>query len=282
MAAYQQHPDLSFDAFFGVSTGALTAAMMAQGRGRDEQLAQLEQLLAIYRGLRGDRDIYRGPSTMIGRALRLVTSQLFAGRPPALFDPWPLRVLIERHIDPVRLAAGVPFACGVVDLADGAYEQWGGGEPDVRDAIMASASIPLLFPPVRIGRWGESRSFDGGLRNMTPLHDAVSWLKKHEDPDKELWVFVTRRLQLLGDYREARDWRPVAIAGRCLTIALNEVYRNDLALLRRRNHQPGYAKIAVTADIPRQDYGHALDFRPAQLAMMVSDGLAAKIRGPRA
>jgi len=295
--------DQQVDAFFGVSTGALSAAMLAQGFTLAEQRQQLDELARIYSTeIHGNSSIYLGPRTTIGKGLKLLRRQLF-GADPALFNPAPLAALIERHISTERLAVGAYFACGCVDVATGDYVLVDRHSPNVRRAILASASMPIFFPPVDV--YGDGGTFlDGGLRSITPLRDAVRWLKQQPDPQRELYVFLTSPLTVTE--QRPRPWSPTRIASRSLEIVLNTIYRADLLELRNRNRAllnglmgdmlrwdgapppavrtpPASVLIKTAVMAPALHLaGHALDFSPDLLDQYLADGYNSYPEDPRA
>lgn len=88
----------------------------------------------------------------------------------SLGDPAALRRLVE-HAVPARHFGDLvtPFECVAASIED-AGERWFSSGPLV-DPLIASASVPGLFPPVEIdGR----HHYDGGLVNSIPLDRAVA------------------------------------------------------------------------------------------------------------
>lgn len=267
------------DAFFGVSTGALSAAMVAQAVTIEGQRQQVDALARIYKQeITGNRSIYLGPRTVVGKAFRLLRRQLFGG-PPALYNPAPLEALVRQHIDPELLAVGSYFACGCVDAQAGTYHLVDRSSPNILAAIMASASMPIYFPPVDV--YGDGATFfDGGLRSITPLRDAVRWLKQQPDHDRELYVFLTSPLSVTE--QTARAWFPTRVLGRSLEIVLNTIYNADLRQLRQRSRAvalravtvpPGEVVIRCAVMAPSVHLaGHALNFDPDLLADYMAAG----------
>lgn len=268
LRAFDDH-QLTGDAWFGVSTGNLTAALCAQSRTHAGQRHLLEKARTIYHAISGNGDIYRGSRWWPVLAWKALKQQ-------ALFDPAPLAALLRRHISPERLAVGVPFSCGVVELESGEYVRFEGTDPHVLDAILASASMPVYFPPVQIGG---RHYIDGGIRDQTPLREAVAWLKAHPDPDKEVWVYLTSPLDAP---RATGPWRTATTIGaRCLSLALHEIYEEDVADLRLKNHRPGYACIKATVVQPPVVLGDALTFDPEQIRRMMAMGYHTPTAVPR-
>src|SRR5260370_33308962 len=100
----------------------------------------------------------------------------------------PIRQLVVDHLDPGRVAAsGIKLRSGTVSPESGELRyvtESGelvsrdnvslGLEPvDLHEAVLASASIPVMFPPVRLG---DEHYVDGGVRELLPLDFAFQHL----------------------------------------------------------------------------------------------------------
>jgi NTE family protein len=145
------------DVIVGASAGAINACYFA-GEPTADGVAELER---IWRGLRR-RDVF---------PVRWLQGGLGAlGVRNHLVDPEPLRRLLEAHLPEAELAR-TRLACHVVatDLMSGEEVVVSDG-PSV-DAVLASAAIPGVFPPVeRDGRF----LIDGAIANNTPVTTAVA------------------------------------------------------------------------------------------------------------
>lgn len=142
------------DLVVGTSVGAINGAWPAA----DEPL---EDLADIWRGLRRS-DVF--PASLLRGLLG------FVGLRDHLVSPRRLRTLVDRHTPFRRLEeAPTPLHVVVTDVLTGRDIRLDHG-PAV-DAIMASAAIPGIFPPVRID--GRS-AMDGGAVNNAPISHAVS------------------------------------------------------------------------------------------------------------
>jgi len=86
-----------------------------------------------------------------------------------LVDSSGLRRLLERHLPYRRLEdSGLPVHLVASDMLNGQEVLLSTGA--AVDAVLASAAIPGVYPPVRIGeRW----LVDGGVSNNTPISAAV-------------------------------------------------------------------------------------------------------------
>ncbi len=168
----------------GTSVGALNGGFVA-GR-RPEYVRRLSR---IWQRMR-IQDVYQLPE---GGVLHVLRELLWPQRESALLDPTPLVDLITRNLpwDAARSALDSgqmgAFVVAATDLADGfntlfvhtAYPnlRWDvlpgtrlKYTPLSREHLLASAALPLLFPPVRVGeRW----FVDGALRQNTPLRPAL-------------------------------------------------------------------------------------------------------------
>jgi len=146
----------------GSSAGALNAAMVADGR--------MDRLEALWRGLSR------------GRVYSLRTRVLFAGLLPgwltllaldragSLFDPQPLRELIDASLDLDRVRAS-PVRLLVVtsDLARREPRLFD-NQSVTREALMAAAAVPGAFPAVAVDG---ALLVDGGLTGRAPVLEAL-------------------------------------------------------------------------------------------------------------
>lgn len=145
------------DLLVGTSVGAVNAAWVAAHGMGERSLADLALLWA---GLRRS-DVF---PVSVGRALLAMT-----GRRSALCSDGHLRDLVDAHlvIHDFREAA-VPLHLVATDLLSG--EEVLVSEGSVIDAVLASAAIPGIFPPVTIdGR----HLVDGGVAHHTAVGQAV-------------------------------------------------------------------------------------------------------------
>lgn len=154
MRGWTDRPD--FDLVTGVSAGALIAPVAFAGPAFDP-------LLDFYDGLGRDGVARsRGPLELL--------------RAPSLADPAPLEAFVTGALDRPLIAAlaegdaeGRALLVGATNIDTGIAEVFDLGEaaarPDgpacIREALLASAAIPGLLPPRRIG---PALYADGGLR----------------------------------------------------------------------------------------------------------------------
>ena len=183
-----------YDVIVGTSAGAVCSAVLAtHAADWREGIRRLEYVWANFTV----EQVFRADlGAMVGAGLRWMSSALTGGRlgtaPLALFDNSPLRNLlrervdwgaIRQHIEQGRLRA---LALTATTYAGGHHRVFFEAAPNVTewagvrragtrstldlDHLMASAAIPFLFPPVRIG---EVFYGDGAMRQLAPLSPAI-------------------------------------------------------------------------------------------------------------
>ncbi len=248
----------TWDRIFGVSVGALNGALLAQ--------LEYDRLQQVWQTIR-EQDVYDKAGT-----LRLVWRLLILGK-RGLYDNSALRKTIEKH------AGGRPFKVplhvGRVSLTSGAYELVDSDQPDILDAIWQSATMPVIWEPI-----GAKALVDGGLRNVTPLGDALDY------HPSELVVLICSpdAIEAVAPPRDIVD-----AAKRSLTdITINEIMINDVREFVRLNAlvkqaqaaglelktekgQPlRYCPIAVIQ--PHTPMGDTLDFSREAIARRLAAG----------
>jgi NTE family protein len=197
----KHRPELALDILTGVSAGAINAANLAGHPG--SFAAATDSLAALWLGLSADR-VFRTDwlslfEHVLRTGLQLISGgRRLPGRPRGMVDTEPLRRFLYRalYAEPAtgaltgireNLARGRLRAVAVTtsSYSAGTSVTWVEGdaiEPWRRshrigvscqlsvEHVMASTSLPLLFPSVVLG--GEWHG-DGGIRLTSPLSPAV-------------------------------------------------------------------------------------------------------------
>jgi NTE family protein len=147
----------------GSSAGALNAAMIVDGR--------LDRLEALWRGLSRDRVYSLRTRVLFAGLLPGWLTLLALDRAGSLFDPQPLRELIDASLDLDRVRASpVQLLVVTTDLARREPRLFD-NRTLTREALMAAAAVPGAFPAVDVGG---ALLVDGGLTGRAPVLEALA------------------------------------------------------------------------------------------------------------
>ena len=258
---------LDFDIFLGSSAGALNAAVLGSARNYRELIKQSRELRELWLNIRGNRSIYQ--------KFGIINFILY----DALYNPIGLRRLLSEHVDPAQLCSNpskfikigtVAIETGELFFADSRRPEL---EPYFRDYILASASIPVYFPPVKIDgkHW-----YDGGLRDITPLEAAF------DERPNGIFVILTFPVNqyLEPILPEVRYRGPFHALLRAFNILTSEISANDLQYARMINehtrHFPGTRRIPIRIIAPTTALaGDLLEFDPEIIRQNIKKGFEA-------
>jgi len=188
----------------GTSVGAMNGAAVAAS----PTLETVERLRNVWLTLNEDQ-IFGG--SILAGAANLVRTRT------ALHSNRALRTMIEQLLPATTFEElKVPFHCVAASI-ERAAEHWFHEGPLV-DAILASAAVPGVLPPVAIG--GE-HFVDGGIVNSIPISRAV------ELGAKEIYVLQVGRVEA----PLAPPKTPVQVALVAFEIARRHRFARDLATL---------------------------------------------------
>jgi NTE family protein len=270
----EELPDLEVEVLTGVSAGALNAAYLAAREGNlSERLASLtrvwsrirvEDVLDADTGTLSGGVVAWGSRLMGGGKLKLLSASGLVGTEPLanlMRD-----VLNVGHNDspipsiagalensPLRAVAvtGSSYTTGrsvtwiQAHAEDHRWQSWerptrvGVTAPITVDRILASASLPFLFPAVNVdGQWFG----DGGIRLLAPLSPAV-----HLGASKVLAV-TTRYAKTDAEAAQAQvdDYPPpIQIGGSLLNAVFLDSFDQDALTMQRINH--------LTSRLPKEE-----------------------------
>jgi NTE family protein len=222
--------DIRPDLFVGTSAGALNAAFAADRPGTVDTAIELQR---IWLGLTRSQVFPASPLTAALGAL---------GVRDHSFPPSGLQRVIERNCHFARLEdAAVPVHVVAADVLTGEEVRLSDGP--VVDALLASAAIPGVFPPVA---WDGRLLMDGGIVNNAPITHAVEL-----GADR---IFV---LSAMGPSRLEEAPRGAVSAGiTAITRAITRRLQEDIA------RYDGLVDLTVLPapslpGLPPTDFGHA-------------------------
>jgi len=151
---------IEYDAFCGSSVGSLNSSILAQfptGKSVESWLS----LKAMWDGL--SRSKVYSDWTFFGVLASLWKS--------SVYNSQPLQNLIAANVDATKIkTSGKKLRTVAVSMSTGSTRVSDESDPDLVKRVMASSAFPVLFTPVELH--GEQWS-DGGLRNQTPLGEAI-------------------------------------------------------------------------------------------------------------
>jgi NTE family protein len=270
-----------FQVICGTSAGAITASVVAAHAAQFR--AGVVNLERVWRNFHVEQVFRADAVSMLRAGLRFLLALASGGwlvpPPRSVFDNTPLRELLERHVNFARIqealehghleafaisAAAYRRALSVAFYAS-AHERapwlqaWRRGERAEfgLDHLMASAAVPFLFPPVRMG--GEYYG-DGAMRQSAPLSPAIRL-----GADRLLVVGVRPQATSCHDGGAKNSQGPTfgQIFGFMLDTLFMDGLHSDLERLERDNllisggvaERAGMRQIAALLVTPREDFG---------------------------
>lgn len=151
--------DVTPDLVLGTSVGALNGALVA----REPELGVVERMTDLWRTANdAGRQVYGD------RPLRTVRRAVATGT--HLYSSKPLKQRLEDELGEVTFEElPVRFQVCAASIERAAEHWFDSGS--VVDAVVASAAVPGLLPPARVG---DEHYLDGGIVNSVPLGRAVA------------------------------------------------------------------------------------------------------------
>jgi NTE family protein len=198
----------------GVSIGAVNGAFMAMGA--HERLEELWQTVT--------------PQMVFGKRMKWRAGARLARGRPSLFELDGMRKLLL-EIDPAKMAT--ELIVGAVSLVTGEFMAFRATDPRFKNALLASAALPLVFPPIDVDPTLKAM-VDGGTRNITPIGTVIA-----ESPDEIVVVNCSSRRGL--EIKEPPT-TALGISQRAFEIAMFQIFQNDLGKFDRMNRLVGQAE----------------------------------------
>ena len=227
------------DIVVGASVGAINGAVVAA----DPTSAAVLRLVELWTGI-GERDVFGGSLlARIGMIARTGTH---------LHPNEPLRELLRRHLPVARIEdLAVPFQCVAASVEQAGAHWFVRGS--VIDAVLASAAVPGLLPPVEID--GE-HFFDGGLVNSIPVGRAVALgartvyvlqvgrIERPLEPPTRPWEVGLVAFEIARRHRFVEEMRALPEGVTVHVLPTGDTPRSDLSQLRYRDFSQVVERIA--------------------------------------
>ena len=269
-----------FPIIVGTSAGAVAATVLASEAFRWQRA--VDALESVWSGFHVEQVFRADPFSMLRSGLHwglsLMSGGMLLAPPRALFDNTPLTELLKHRINwnhlqrSVRVgavralalcatgygsAASVSFFEGAPELAEWErHQRVGRRERLTLEHLMASMSVPFLFPPVMLD--GEYFG-DGAQRQLWPLSPAI-----HLGADR-LLVIGVRSEQGAGVNPKVRQEPQVPTFGQLFgymldTLFMDQIYANVEHVARLNQVAevapqavPGVHKVATLMIAPSED-----------------------------
>jgi NTE family protein len=268
---------------FQIIVGTSAGVLAAEAHHWRRAVAGLERVWANFRSSQvfhvNARHMLRAGAHWV---LALVSGGLVLSPPRSMLDNTPLRELLGVHVDCAgirrSIARGhlrafalcstsystgrsVAFYDGIDSIGDWARVQRIGCRTELTlDHLMASAAIPLLFPPIKIG---EEYFGDGAMRQVHPLSPAI-----HLGADRllVLGVRARRAAGVTVDRLHTVMPTPGEIFGYMLDTLFTDQIYGDLEQLERINVLVHSAPQAARGERPIETLMLAPSVDPREIA----------------
>ena len=190
-----------------------------------------------------------------------------------------LQKLMQREFEAGRIIDDLHV--GAVSLISGEYVQFTKESLELVKAILASASIPVVWPPVDISP-DRLAMVDGGVRNISPVGDVLDL-----EPDEIVIINCSAEQPPVTPQAPANV---LSIGMRALDIMQNEIFVNDMKEFLRINalvqeaekqgcllHNPKTGKLLKYYPCqviePDSELGEVLDFSQSSVQAALKAGV---------
>ena len=232
------------DLVLGTSVGALNGALVA----RDPSLAVIDRLVELWRRAGETRDVYGDrPLRSMRRAMSTRTHIYSAG---------PLKARLREELGDVTFEElPVRFQVCAASI-ERAAEHWFDSGP-VADAVVASAAVPGLLPPARVG---DEHFLDGGIVNSIPLGRAVQLgatrvfvlqvgrIDRPLTPPTKPWEVARVSFEIARRHRFARELAELPAGVEAYVLPTAGTSSRDDSIFAYRDFSRVQAKIDATYD----------------------------------
>ena len=162
--------EIRWDECAGISAGALTAAMISQTNTKTfNNMINILKNIFLQGGFHVVESWVYG-----GQVLNMLDALLWH---ESVFQNTPMKNLIEKYFKQENVQR--PFSVGTYNKSLCRYESFDSKNNNIKDAILASASVPVILPSVQIN---ENTYEDGGIRHMFPIVEIEQWVNRTKGP----------------------------------------------------------------------------------------------------
>ena len=252
--------DVRPDLVLGTSIGAFNGALVA----RQPDIGVIERLTDLWRSAGSGREAGYGD-----RALRTVRRAMQSGT--HLWSAQPLRQRLEDELGDLTFEElAVSFQVCAASIERSAEHWFSTGR--VVDAVVASAAVPGLLPPARVG---DEHFLDGGIVNSVPLGRAVELgatrvfvlqvgrLDRPLKPPRRPWEVARVAFEVSRRHRFVRELAVLPDHVECHVLPARGTSARDDTLLGTRDFSGVQQRIDATYHASRAYLKHHLPAEPA-------------------
>jgi NTE family protein len=247
----------TWNSVHGISVGALNASWISMHSPID-QFKSINGLLHIWNNIKTSDDIYTrwNPIKPINYLYSMWKGSLHSGQP--------LMKIVDTFLNRQKIAeSGVKLTIGCVNLNTSEYIVIDGKNPAIKEFILASSHLPLVFEPIEL--YGE-KWVDGGIRHQIPIYEALK-----ERPD-EIDVILTSPIAVRDRMLPATNLTSAPrVALRASEVMSDQVYLMDCYTVLRAARTLENVKINIF--IPKVSPNqNSMDFSGEKIQSAIKQG----------
>lgn len=206
---------IRYDAIIGVSAGALNASYITR-YNKNEQDKAIKDLENLWKSkeLKIQKPWFKSYFLSFWAAI--------FGIRPSFLNSEPLKNIIENEFKDKR-HSDVNLYVGVTELNNGKFEIIDCCNEDIKKYVLASASIPMIFPPIQINN---TQYVDGGIRENTPVKDIVL---SNEFNEIDVIILVPKTQDLA--FKKKNFKNIFSIGYRTINILMHKILTSEVNML---------------------------------------------------
>lgn len=247
----------TWDTVHGISVGALNASWIAM-HSKTEQPQSINGLLDIWNNITTSDHIFTrwNPIKPINYLYSMWKGSLHSGQP--------LKNIVDKFLDRERIvSSGVKLTVGCVNLNTSEYTVIDGDNIAIKEYILASSHLPLVFEPMELYR---EKWVDGGIRHQIPIYEALK-----ERPD-EIDVILTSPIAVRDRMLPATNLTSAPrVALRASEVMSDQIYLMDCYTVLRaaKTLEKVKINIFIPSTSPNQD---SMDFNGEKIQAAIKQG----------